>query len=63
MRSRTRRTPPGRAGRRATLSSAVRMAAVAATLAPAGPSQAADSSVTVDFATAEGTPHLSQPRA
>ncbi|MGJ5830065.1 RICIN domain-containing protein [Streptomyces ossamyceticus] len=66
MRSRTRRTLPGHAtrtgrratlsGRRATLSLAVLMAAVAATLAPAGPSQAADSSVTVDFATAKGTP-------
>ncbi|MEV0531012.1 RICIN domain-containing protein [Kitasatospora sp. NPDC050463] len=45
-----------RTGRRATSSVAVLLAALATTLVPAGPSHAADTSVTVDFATAAGAP-------
>jgi hypothetical protein len=48
--------PATRTGRRATTSVAVLLAALATTLVPAGPSQAADTSVTVDFATAGGAP-------
>ncbi|MQY37291.1 hypothetical protein SRB17_52950 [Streptomyces sp. RB17] len=52
-------TPPGRtarAGRRTVSSVAVLMAALASTLVPAARSQAADTTVTVDFATAGGAP-------
>ena len=45
-----------RTRRRAISSVAVLMAALASTLVPAAPSQAADTSVTVDFATAGGAP-------
>ncbi|OIJ91852.1 RICIN domain-containing protein [Streptomyces monashensis] len=45
-----------RTRRRALSSVALLMAAVASTLVPAAPSQAADTSVTVDFATAGGAP-------
>jgi len=48
--------PTTRTGRRATLSTAVLLAALATTLVPAGRSQAADTGVTVDFATAGGAP-------
>ncbi|WP_416979725.1 RICIN domain-containing protein [Streptomyces sp. T028] len=48
--------PTKRTGRRAVSSGAVLMAALASTLVPAAPSQAADTSVTVDFATAGGAP-------
>ncbi|WP_234383385.1 RICIN domain-containing protein [Streptomyces dysideae] len=49
-------SPATRTGRRATSSVAVLLTALAATLVPAGPSQAADTSVTVDFANAAGAP-------
>ncbi|MEU1274281.1 RICIN domain-containing protein [Streptomyces sp. NPDC005799] len=45
-----------RTRRRAASTVAVLMAALASTLVPAAPSQAADTSVTVDFATAGGAP-------
>jgi len=45
-----------RTGRRATSSVAVLLAALATTLVPVGPSHAADTGVTVDFATAGGAP-------
>ncbi|MFD5537071.1 hypothetical protein ACFWIJ_04235 [Streptomyces sp. NPDC127079] len=45
-----------RSRRRAASSVAVLMAALASTLMPAAPSRAADTSVTVDFATAGGAP-------
>ncbi|MEU9448647.1 RICIN domain-containing protein [Streptomyces sp. NPDC048277] len=45
-----------RTGRRRASSAAVLLAALAASLLPAAPSQAADTSVTVDFATAGGAP-------
>ncbi|MFE9452033.1 RICIN domain-containing protein [Streptomyces sp. NPDC006739] len=48
--------PTTRTRRRAASSVAVLLAALATTLVPAGPSQAADTSVTVDFATAGGAP-------
>ncbi|MFE8950513.1 RICIN domain-containing protein [Streptomyces sp. NPDC007856] len=48
--------PAIRTGRRATSTAAVLLAALATTLVPAGPSQAADTSVSVDFATAGGAP-------
>ncbi|MCD9875677.1 RICIN domain-containing protein [Streptomyces guryensis] len=48
--------PATRTGRRAASSTAVLLAALATTLVPAGPSQAADTGVTVDFATAGGAP-------
>lgn len=50
------RKPTTRTGRRAISSVAVLMAALASTLTHAAPSQAADTSVTVDFATAGGAP-------
>ncbi len=43
-------------GRRTVSSLAVLLAALATTLVPAAPSQAADTSVTVDFSTAQGAP-------
>ncbi|GHH80627.1 RICIN domain-containing protein [Streptomyces capitiformicae] len=49
-------SPATRTGRGATSSVAVLLAALAATLVPAGPSQAADTGVTVDFASAGGAP-------
>ncbi|MFI2435720.1 RICIN domain-containing protein [Streptomyces sp. NPDC018693] len=49
-------SPAARTGRRATSSVAVLLAALAATLVPAGPSQAVDTGVTVDFATTKGAP-------
>jgi hypothetical protein len=52
----TLRRPTTRTGRRATSSVAVLLAALATTLVPAGPSQAADTSVAVDFSTAGGAP-------
>jgi len=55
----SRRTPPApapRTGRRVTSSAAVLLAALAATLVPAGPSQAADTGVAVDFSVAGGAP-------
>ncbi|WEO93871.1 RICIN domain-containing protein [Streptomyces sp. FXJ1.172] len=52
----TLRRPTTRTRRRAVSSVAVLMAALASTLAPAAPSQAADTGVTVDFATAGGAP-------
>ncbi|MEV5439970.1 RICIN domain-containing protein [Streptomyces sp. NPDC052682] len=55
----SRWTSPRRAsrtGRRAAASVAVLLAALATTLVPAGPSQAADTSVTVDFSNAGGAP-------
>ena len=48
--------PATRTGRRATSAVAVLVAVLATTLVPAGPSQAADTSITVDFATAGGAP-------
>ncbi len=48
--------PTTRTRRRAASSAVVLLAALATTLVPAGPSQAADTSVTVDFATAGGAP-------
>jgi hypothetical protein len=45
-----------RTGRRATSSTVVLLAARATTLVPAGPSQAVDTGVTVDFSTAGGAP-------
>jgi hypothetical protein len=45
-----------RTGRRALSSGVVLLAALATTLVPAAPSQAADTSVTVDFSTAGGAP-------
>ena len=51
--------PPGRAPRarrRAVSSAAVLLATLAATLVPAGPSQAADTTVAVDFSVAGGAP-------
>jgi hypothetical protein len=48
--------PTTRTRRRAVSSAVVLLAALATTLVPAGPSQAADTSVTVDFATAGGAP-------
>ncbi|MER6420157.1 RICIN domain-containing protein [Streptomyces sp. NPDC001137] len=51
--------PPGRASRtrrRAISSAAVLLATLAATLVPAGPSQAADTTVAVDFSVAGGAP-------
>jgi hypothetical protein len=51
--------PPGRAPRtrrRAISSAAVLLATLAATLVPAGPSQAADTTVAVDFSVAGGAP-------
>ncbi|MEW2118195.1 RICIN domain-containing protein [Streptomyces sp. NPDC005474] len=53
---RTLPRPTTRTGRRAASAAAVLLAALATTLVPAGPSQAADTSVTVDFATAAGAP-------
>ncbi|MFB7507273.1 hypothetical protein ACFC0P_28050, partial [Streptomyces broussonetiae] len=49
-------TPTTRTGRRTIPSVAVLLTALAATLIPADPSQAADTGVTVDFATAGGAP-------
>ncbi|MGN5382259.1 RICIN domain-containing protein [Streptomyces lasalocidi] len=49
-------SPTTRTGRRTVLSVAVLLTALAATLVPAAPSQAADTGVTVDFATAGGAP-------
>ncbi|MER7837760.1 RICIN domain-containing protein [Streptomyces sp. NPDC096040] len=48
--------PAPRTGRRAIRSAAVLVTSLAATLVPAAPSRAADTSVTVDFATAGGAP-------
>jgi len=48
--------PRPRTGRRAVSTAAVLLAALAGTLLPAVPSHAADTSVTVDFATAGGAP-------
>ncbi|MDQ0595700.1 hypothetical protein QF037_000045 [Streptomyces canus] len=53
---RTLPRPTTRTGRRAASAAAVLLAVLATTLVPAGPSQAADTSVTVDFATAAGAP-------
>ncbi|WP_405652365.1 RICIN domain-containing protein [Streptomyces sp. NBC_00019] len=50
------RRPTTRARRRTVSSVAVLLTALAATLLPAAPSQAVDTSVTVDFATAGGAP-------
>ncbi|MCX5425774.1 RICIN domain-containing protein [Streptomyces sp. NBC_00078] len=52
----TRPRPAARTGRRATASAVVLLAALATTLIPAASSQAADTSVTVDFANAGGAP-------
>ncbi|MEU8694096.1 RICIN domain-containing protein [Streptomyces sp. NPDC048665] len=49
-------SPTTRTGRRTVPSVAVLLTALAATLVPAAPSQAADTGVTVDFATAGGAP-------
>ncbi|OIJ90383.1 beta-xylosidase [Streptomyces sp. MUSC 14] len=49
-------SPTTRTGRRTVLSVAVLLTALAATLVPAAPSQAADTGVTVDFAAAGGAP-------
>jgi len=53
--------PATRTGRRAVSSVAVLLAALVTTLVPASPSQAADTSVTVDFATAGGPPPTTPP--
>lgn len=53
--------PANRTGRRAIWSAAVLVTSLAATLIPAAPSRAADTSVTVDFANAGGAPPTAPP--